>query len=246
MALNEYDQARVRDYLLGRLSEDEREEIEERLMVEDDLFEELEISTGELIEEYREGELTAKERQSFESSVLSSPEGRKRHVFAAAIDMLEQRRQPQAAGLLERVWAIFRKPQWAIPITGLAVVIIAVIIFWPRPSGFVAVTLTSSAVTRSTEDRPPAKITIPADTSELRVTLALPEPAPPDIRYRVKLLEHHRDITNLQPSGQDANSVSVVIPARQVPPGSYALVIYAIKSDGTEQQIPGNYFFTIS
>jgi hypothetical protein len=34
-----------------------------------------------------------------------------------------------------------------------------------------------------------------------------------------------------------------VIPAWQVPAGPYALVIYEIKADGTEQQIPGNYFF---
>jgi hypothetical protein len=34
-----------------------------------------------------------------------------------------------------------------------------------------------------------------------------------------------------------------VIPAGQVPAGFYALVIYEIKPNGTEQQVPGNYFF---
>jgi len=43
MALNDHDQARIREYLLDKLSDDEREKIEERLMVEDALFEELEI-----------------------------------------------------------------------------------------------------------------------------------------------------------------------------------------------------------
>jgi anti-sigma-K factor RskA len=40
MALNNGDQVQLRDYLLGRLSGDEQQKIEERLMVEDELFEE--------------------------------------------------------------------------------------------------------------------------------------------------------------------------------------------------------------
>src|ERR1044072_9739723 len=100
MALNEHDQGRIGGYLLNKLSESEREEIEERLMVEDDLFQELEIAKGELIEEYREGELKGKDRQSFENGFLSSPEGRKRHVFAVAIDALERHNQPRRDGLL--------------------------------------------------------------------------------------------------------------------------------------------------
>jgi len=129
MALNEHDQARIRDYLLGKLSENEREMIEERLMVEDALFEELEILKGELIEEYHEGQLTGKERDSFEHGFLSSSEGRQRQVFAVAIDTLEQHRQPQPVGLLERISNFFRKPQLAVPAVGLAAVVIVAILF---------------------------------------------------------------------------------------------------------------------
>ena len=50
MALTNHDQAKIRQYLLGHLSDEEQQEIEGRLMTEDDLFEELEISKGELIE----------------------------------------------------------------------------------------------------------------------------------------------------------------------------------------------------
>ncbi len=249
MALNDHDQARIRDYLLGKLSEDEREKVEERLMVEDALFEELEILKGELIEEYREGELRGKERESFEHGFLSSAEGRQRQVFAVAIDTLEQHRpQPQPIGLLERISAFFRKPQWAVPAVGLAAVVIVAILFMRSPrdsSSFVAINLSSSTVTRSDGGAPPPTITIPPDVSELRVTLALPQPATPDTRYRI-VLDNRRQRTSFQPTGQDANSVSLVIPARHVPPGSYALVIYATKPGGTEQQLPGNYYFTVN
>jgi len=247
MALNEHDQARIRAYLLGKLSDDERDKIEERLMVEDALFEELEILKGELVEEYREGELTGKERQSFEHGFLSSSEGRQLQMFAVAIDTLEQRRQPQPVGLLERVSSFFRKPQFAVPITGLAVVLIVVIIVVNSPQqhgGYVSATLTTSTVTRSnSNDGQSQTITIPPDASELRVSLALPQPAAPGTRYRI-VLDNRREKTTFEPSGQDANSVSVVIPARHVPAGSYALVIYEVKANGTQQQIPGSYYFS--
>ena len=72
MALNNHDEARIRDYLLGHLSDEEQEKIEERLMTEDDLFEELEISKGELIEEYRAGELSRNDHEWFAEHYLAS------------------------------------------------------------------------------------------------------------------------------------------------------------------------------
>lgn len=245
MALSDHDQASIREYLLGRLSEAEQEQIEERLMVEDDLFEELEILKGELIEEYRDGDLTRNERESFESGFLSSPEGRQRQAFAVAVGCLGQRSQPEPVGVFERLAAFFRQPQWAVGTVGLATVVIAAIFlvkFTQQPAKSIDVTLNSSAVTRSTGDTQHPTITIPSDVTELRVSLTLPQPATPGARYRVEL-DKRPNRTTLQPVGQDANSVSVVIPASEVPPGFYALVIYEIKADGTEQHIPGNYYF---
>ena len=245
MALSDHDQATIREYLLGRLGEAEQEKIEERLMVEDDLFEELEILKGELIEEYRDGELTRTEQESFEGGFLSSPEGRQRQAFAVAIGCLERRHRPQRVGVFEWLAAIFRQPQWALGAVASAVVIIAAVV-WLRsaqqPAKFVAFTLASSAVTRAAGDTQYPRITVPPDTTELRVLLTLPQPASPGARYRVEL-DSRPTRTSLEPWGQDANSVAVVIPAQQVPAGFYALVIYEIKADGTEQPIPGKYIF---
>ncbi len=246
MALSENDHARIREYLLGKLSETEQEQIEERLMVEDDLFEEFEISKGELVEEYREGQLTPAERQSFQAGFLSSAEGRKREVFALAIGCLQRKHRTQPVSLADRVAAFFRKPQWAFGTLALAAVVIIAALVWirtpPQPAKFVAATLTSSAVTRSNDNTQYPKIKIPADATELRLSLMLPQPVTPGARYRLEL-DDRRNRTSLQPSGQDANAVSVVIPARHVPTGFYALTIYEVKPDGTEQQISGNYFF---
>ena len=95
MAVNAHDQSSIRDYLLGRLSHKEQEHLEERLIVDDDLSEELEISKGELIEEYCAGELTEKERRWFERNYLASFEGRQRYSFTVALSYLSRIPKPR-------------------------------------------------------------------------------------------------------------------------------------------------------
>ena len=81
MSLNNSDQQEIRRYLLGQLEDEEQQKIEDRLMTENDLFEELEISKGEIVEEYCAGELTTKERDWLEQHFLASPEGQRRRTF---------------------------------------------------------------------------------------------------------------------------------------------------------------------
>ena len=251
MALSDHDQTNIRRYLLGNLSEDDQEKIEERLIVEDELFEELEISKGELIEEYRSGELSQQDRQWFEHHFLASPDGRKGQAFAVAIECLGRlpihvKPAPQRFTLREKLGAFFM-PRWAVATIAsiAAVLVLGVVLLIPQgPQKFVAVNLTSNAITRATGEDQYTRIQMPADVSELRISLALPQPAAPGTNYRVQL-NNKRDIQNLEPSGHDTNTVSVVIPSRQVPPGSYALTLQEIKADGTEQRVPGYYFFIV-
>lgn len=91
MALYAHDHSSIREYLLGHLSHKEQEHLEERLIVDGDLSEELEISKGELIEEYCAGELTEKDRHWFESNYLASLEGRRRYILAVAINYVSNR-----------------------------------------------------------------------------------------------------------------------------------------------------------
>ena len=91
MALNNQDQAQIRQYLLGKLSEAEQEKIEERLMVEDELLDEFEASKDELVEEYCAGDLEHAERDWFESHYLASAEGRQRQAFALTMDYYMKR-----------------------------------------------------------------------------------------------------------------------------------------------------------
>jgi hypothetical protein len=248
MALSKHDQATIREYLLGHLSEDAQERLEERLMIEDDLFEELEISKGELVDDYRAGEFTREERHWFEQHYLASPEGRQHHVFALALDCVEiPGPAPKPLTFFERVGSIFERQRWVFATASaaaLVLIVAGVLFFRTGPQESLAFTLTSSATRRGAGDTQIHRITLNSNLGELRISLKLPEPPTPGTKYRAEL-DDRREIQNVKLAGQDADSVLVTIPARQLMPGYYALRLFAIEDDGTEQQIPGDYFFLV-
>lgn len=69
-------------YLLGTLSEEERERLEERYFSDDKEFEEIEIAEEELIDRFVRGELTGTNLTEFEQTVARSPRLMERVEFA--------------------------------------------------------------------------------------------------------------------------------------------------------------------
>jgi hypothetical protein len=250
MALNNNDQARVREYLLGRLSHEEEEKIEERLMVDDEFFEVLEISKGEILEEYSAGELSQTDRKSFEEGYLASPEGRKRFTFSVALDRLRQRKpepapMPAHVGLFDRLRAYFNWHRLILA-AGSAAVVLAMIATYVvrRPPVFVSVDLTSNVANRAPGARQYHRLTVPANTDEVRFSLQLPQSATPRSGYVVEL-DNQTDITTFTPLSQSGNSILVAIPAKQLTPGLYALRLQAQLSDGTSQPEPWEYYIQV-
>jgi methionine-rich copper-binding protein CopC len=245
MALSDHDQSRIRHYLLGRLTDKEEQELEERLMVEDDLFEELEISKGELIEEYRAGELNKEEAGNFEQGYLASPEARQRYIFTAALDCLPA--PVRQVTLIERVRSFLTTQKWALAAVA-AVLVVAVLIFsvqFSRPRTSMAVTLSNSLSSRSSVEPKYHRISLKPDIDELRVSLTLPDAVVRGTNYRVVLDNRGKPVT-LTPTAYDTKSVLVVIPTSQLPPGLYSLKLVAIDADRTERPITGDYFFQIT
>jgi len=72
-------------YIMGGLSDRERERLEEEYFEDDEAFERLLIAEEDLIDAYARGELSAEERARFEQRVLPSPPGRERVQFARAL-----------------------------------------------------------------------------------------------------------------------------------------------------------------
>ena len=69
-------------YLLGDISEAEREQIEKRLLADDEFFEQISQLETELADKYAEGELSERQREQFEQHFLISEEGREQVAIA--------------------------------------------------------------------------------------------------------------------------------------------------------------------
>lgn len=82
METNGTQQQTIRDYLLGILLAEQQAQFEERLLTSDQVYEELVIVEDELIDEYLREELSASDRESFESHFLAAPEHQEKVRFA--------------------------------------------------------------------------------------------------------------------------------------------------------------------
>src|SRR6476619_141288 len=80
MSENVIDRSELRKYLLGELKDEARLGfVEERLLLDDDFFNEYELVKEDLIDQYVRHELPPAEHESFEQHFLTTPE-RHEHV----------------------------------------------------------------------------------------------------------------------------------------------------------------------
>lgn len=77
---NENSEGVIRDYLLGRLDANDEvsSRIDERAIMDSEFSEQLEVIEDEIIEDYLEGNLSAKDREACESHFLRPPERQRR------------------------------------------------------------------------------------------------------------------------------------------------------------------------
>lgn len=258
MALNNHDPGQIREYLLGKLDDQEQQKIEERLMVEDELFDEFEISKDEVIQEYFSGDLSQNERQWLENHYLTSKEGRERHAFLLAMECLDRPApapvpvQPveRRPGFFESIRAFFTTRPWAVATASALILVLIFLAFifrpdnQPRVAVVVERTLTSSVVVRSSGGPLPTKIKLPANTENLRLRLLLPQGATTAPQYRAKL-DDRLKTTPIEVTNSDADAVTVIIPANKLPRGEYSVQLFATTTGGSDRAIAGSYLFNI-
>ena len=85
MATDINNETLIARYLLGELPEDQQVEIEDRAFADKDYLASITAVENDLIDEYVRGELSAADRQRFETRFLASAERRKRVEFATAL-----------------------------------------------------------------------------------------------------------------------------------------------------------------
>ena len=76
------DESGLRRYLLGELTQEERSEVEERLFLNSDYFQQLQAEEDDLLDDYIYEELSITDRENFEKYFLSAP-GRREDIKIA-------------------------------------------------------------------------------------------------------------------------------------------------------------------
>lgn len=250
---------RIVSYLLGELPEEESERFDEEFMAAGHLAEEIRLVEDDLVDAYLLGELTHEQRRHFEQNYLT--DARKERVARAAallrhVNTLaaEQTPDPKPAGptWLKSFVVFAGGRSWA-PRAGLALALVAVVAgaLWlirsrtTSPKDFATLTLVASTDSNRAEGARARRIRLTPSVGALKLYLKLANSSATAARYRVDLLSEEGETNPVAVTGQDAESISVEIPAAQLARGQYALRLYAIRPDGAEQRVNGLYYFIV-
>lgn len=160
------DDAVIRNYLLGLLTESEAEALEEAYLADPEAWERVRGVEDDLLDDYAGGRLASGERRLFERKYLASPPLRDRVVAARALRQEAVRGKPPAR----------RPARWSLPLAVAAAVLLALAAVWrqtPRPPTIATIASPSpilpTAEPRIEEPSPSPAVTVPITPS--------PEPA---------------------------------------------------------------------
>lgn len=254
---------RTTAYLLDELPQDEAEQFEEQCFSQPEWPDvELEAAEEDLIQAYLKEELSPERRLRFEENYLTT-EARKEKVLLARsfLQVVCSVTQPTPIPAPPSTWtqkvldflkALVSSPRPAVLKFASIVVTVglAATLLWlssrtSPPQTFAQLNLAISYDTRAGGSQIP-NITLPLDKDAVRISLALPQPAPQGATYRVQWENVKRSLGDLDIEKQDNNSVSVIISADKLTPGQYLLKLFRKNPDGKEEPVPGSYLFIAS
>jgi CHAT domain-containing protein len=128
---------RIREYLLGRISEEaELEELEDLLFSDEDFCSRLAVVEDSLVNDYVFGSLNQEDTESFRASLKKNPDRtfkvgitqklRERAVMAGENAKTEER------SLLSWLRDLFRQPQYAVALVIVLIVAVGLLVYFPR------------------------------------------------------------------------------------------------------------------
>jgi hypothetical protein len=252
---------RIIAYLLEELPEEELRQFEDECFEQVRWQEQILPVEEDLIDAYLRDELTQEQRQRFERNYLTTEARRQRVIMAAALlrHVDECQAAPSSIAVppdrptwserLSAFWSSQTPPLRAVAALALLAIIgsaLWLLLFRP-PSHqtFATLTLAISVSNNRAEGIQAGTVRLPLNADALKISLKLPGGLPPSAGYRIELENDRGETRRLEIAGQEAQSVSVVIPATQLSRGQYALKLFVAKADGAEQRINGSYFFTV-
>lgn len=250
--------------MLGILPQDQAVELEERLLIDGELYEELLIAEDELVDQFLSGEMPDGERETVETHFLRAP-GRQEHLlFARALRKYVSTNGPQAvnnSGAQQktvderRSWLprLFpRYPALAFSLGGALVLIIVGGIWLANrisnrlhePQTVWAIELTPGL---QRDEGGIKSFAIPANLDAVRLQLDLPEGQYQSYEAIVLDVDGRSVTTRKNLKAQSANGHQIVlldVEAALLAPGDYRVKLSGLSASGSLESL-GSYPFKV-
>lgn len=120
LIINQTEKSELKDYLLGKLSEEDEERVEIRLLSDRDYGEEFDIVVDEITDQYAAGEIKGEDRERVEKYFLKSDQRREKLKYAVALKTYQSQHSRQT-----RWWT---SPQFRIAASVIIVVAVGIFI----------------------------------------------------------------------------------------------------------------------
>jgi len=222
--------------------------------------EEFDTIVDELTDQYVRNELTADERQRVEKYFLNTPERKQKLEFATELlSRAEARRgEPDAPPIVQPI--VERKPSWFeqflafwkrqslahAALTAASVIVVIGVVFVVMRSGrspqYAEINVT---LTTSTRAEGPSPLRVQRPEAGFKINLPIPEDARDAKDFSARLVDGNGTVRDVKVDERKDQSVVVLVPATLLSRGNYAIQLFEIKPDGTEDRVRGSYRFDV-
>ena len=245
---------RIKEYLLGRLNENHRADVELRLLNDDEFFDELQIIEDELVDDYLSGRLDRGDKRRFENHFLVAPERKARLQFGKVFNRYLELNEPSgdlvgtSSALVssKRVSAGWFRPftrPWVAATVSVAILLAALMTYWAVWRGrnnvdstqrVVFVSLMPGAVRSAGAIN---RVDITPDVGLLQLGLGLAEVK--FSRYSATILSEGQTVSvveGLTPTSQEGRSY-VVVALKPLAAGDYQVKLAGVSSTDHSEEL---------
>jgi len=247
------DEKTIREYLLGGLSEQDREQFEEQLFAESEFHEEVKAVEDALIQEYIAGRLSLPDRGRFEQRLLCTDDQRRQVTFARHLKRYrgqDQRFTNRIKGLLN----VFEGDRRTVRVAlGAVLILVAagsvlLTIITPRggPDATIAITLHPGQARGSGELQ---KLKVGKDVRAVRISLVLRDPSYSEYRASVSGSDRGNVVftsDKLVPQGaSNPPKVTLDLPVGDLAGGDYEIDLTGRSAEGERFEVIDSYYLRI-
>jgi len=257
IGMNEHDddQKRIRGYLLGQLSDDERQVIEERIFTDPAFLADVQMAEEELLEDYVFKILPPDEAERFANRLLVSPDQRRRLETTTALKQYS-----------EAAKKTFFRSGWGLAIAATLILAVGIGVWIRRASSLDRTVAALNVGGESSETQSDFRVelpdlrfrsqpgenvveepvTVPRQTNV--VQLRLPVDSAAYLSYEVTLIREPDStlftLSHRQPVNSGNRKMLIVrVPADALTPGEYRLALKGTTADGRVDDL-GSYVST--